>query len=269
MDNLTYTSQKEEGLSGTALKYMALVTMFIDHAGLVVVWYGLLQGPTAFAAAHHDQLLSLYRMMRTIGRLAFPFYLFLLVQGFMYTHDRFAYGKRLFIFAVLSEIPFNLAIGQSLFTFADQNVMWTLLLGFLMLCLLEKIRLKDFSREILVLLSLSSVAFFGIVAVLFHTDYSYKGILILAALYLYRFDKKRACLLGALLFFIEPIRALRYLLSPGSVASPFWEPAAALSFIPICLYNKKRGKGPKYLFYFFYPVHLICLYLVEQLLLAL
>ncbi|MEG1773614.1 MAG: TraX family protein, partial [Oscillospiraceae bacterium] len=100
------------GLSGFSLKLIALASMTVDHAGVVLF----------------EQL----EWMRMVGRLAFPIYAFLLVEGFVHTRHRGRYCLRLGMFALLSEWPFDLAV----FGGADmrgQNVFFTLLLGVLML----------------------------------------------------------------------------------------------------------------------------------------
>lgn len=236
-------------LDRAALKWIALISMLIDHTALVVLFYGILCGNSTFAATHSAALYSLYSLMRSIGRIAFPMFLFMLVQGFKYTHDRKAYGRHLLIFALLSEIPFNLTVGQSLLNTSYQNVMWTLLLGFLMMCALEKLDqapLQPILRSILCLIVIAATA---LIAYLCKTDYSYKGILALALMYIFRYNRNLTLLATAVAF--------------------LWEPAAIFSIIPLALYNDQKGHAPKNLFYWFYPVHLLVLYAIEQLLLHL
>ena len=236
-------------LDRAALKWIALISMFIDHTALVVLYYGILCGPSTFAATHSAALYSLYRTMRSIGRIAFPLYLFMLVQGFKYTHDRKAYGRHLLLFALLSEIPFNLTVGQSLFSAYYQNVMWTLLLGFLMMCALEKNEQTTINPTLRLCLSLLIIAAVAYIAFLLKTDYSYKGILALALMYIFRYNRSLTLLATAVAF--------------------YWEPAAIFSIVPLALYNDQKGSSPKNLFYWFYPVHLLALYAIEQLLLHL
>lgn len=236
-------------LDRAALKWIALISMLIDHTALVVLFYGILCGSNTFATTYSTALYGLYRLMRSVGRIAFPLFLFMLVQGFKYTHDRKSYGRHLLIFALLSEIPFNLTVGQSLLNPGYQNVMWTLFFGFLMMCALEKLEqttLHPLLRAVLCLLVIAATA---LIAFLCKTDYSYKGILALALMYIFRYDRNLTLLATAVAF--------------------CWEPAAIFSIVPLALYNDQKGHAPKNLFYWFYPVHLLVLYTLEQLLLHL
>ena len=227
------------GISGAALKYLAIITMLIDHTALVVVLYGFIYNGQIFLVHRQDILPSLYTLMRQIGRIAFPIFLFLLVQGFIHTHDRKKYAVRLFLFACLSELPFNLAVDRTLFSLAHQNVFWTLFAGFLMMWLLEKIQSSDLPLWAALTASLVTVVMICTAVTVCKTDYSYHGILSLLLLYLFRYNKAMAILTGGFSF--------------------AWEPAAIAAFLPIALYNGEKGRGPKYFFYAFYPVHLLFL----------
>ena len=94
-------------LSGNTLKVIACITMLIDHIGaaLIAAWLEVIADPVLY-----HQVYLFYRVLRGIGRLAFPLYIFLLVEGFFYTHSRRNYLGRLALFLVLSEIPFDLAL---------------------------------------------------------------------------------------------------------------------------------------------------------------
>lgn len=126
-------------LSGSTVKIIAVVAMLIDHAAAAVLSRYLVQGMQSAADAlawqqEHMTACLVYTVMRSIGRLGFPIFCFLLVEGFQRTRDVKKYALRLGIFALISEIPFNLAIcGQTLNT-GYQNVYFTLLLGLLALC---------------------------------------------------------------------------------------------------------------------------------------
>lgn len=125
-------------LSGSTLKWIALLTMLIDHMGAVLLECGVVQAynlnlPTAFSYETSLFFFQADRIIRQIGRISFPIFCFLLVEGFHYTSNRKKYALRLFLFALLSEIPFDLALQGTVLEFGYQNVMFTLLFGFLTL----------------------------------------------------------------------------------------------------------------------------------------
>ena len=112
-------------LSGSVLKLIAVFSMLVDHTAAALLYSPSL--PPLFQIGSHP--ITLYSLMRGFGRLAFPLYCFLLVEGFSHTKNALRYGKRLLFFALISEIPWNLAFHNSLF-YRKQNVYFTLFLGF-------------------------------------------------------------------------------------------------------------------------------------------
>ena len=172
--NLPLTKQNPEEntlrfyqiFSSSALKIIAVITMFIDHFGYGLVYWS-------------DERVSYYQLCRDIGRIAFPIYCFLLVEGFYYTKNRVRYAFSLLIFGILSELPFNWFIGNQLWVPDYQNVFFTLLLGLLAIWAMEKLWGKW------PLMCLPLAAAMG-AAYLLHTDYDYKGVLLIAVLYLLR-----------------------------------------------------------------------------------
>ena len=121
-------------LSGNALKGIACALMFIDHIGAVVLRYLIFSGvwtrakEVPFSLSPPD---ALYVVCRLIGRCAFPLFLFLLVEGAAHSRSRLLYALRLFLFGLLSEIPFDLGISHTLVNWKRQNVMFTLFLSLL------------------------------------------------------------------------------------------------------------------------------------------
>ena len=108
--------EKKKGISGSTLKMIAIVTMLIDHIGaavlarlLMVNGLGELDQTSTDAIVQwlsaNGALYGTYTAMRMIGRVAFPIFCFLLVEGFLHTHDVKKYAMRLGLFALLSEIP--------------------------------------------------------------------------------------------------------------------------------------------------------------------
>lgn len=240
------------GVSGSTLKILAVLTMLIDHVAAVLIVRILIdRGVLALVtqngskvmmllAADNTGLLDCYQLMRNIGRIAFPIYCFMLVEGFMRTGTLRKYMLRMFSVAVLSEIPFDLAFAGRLVYWEYQNVMFTLCLGLLAMYVSRKMEEraeKWFVRCPLVLLIwlITMLAAEGIAS-----DYGAKGILCIAVLYVFRYVRELQLLGGALSF--------------------IWELPAPFAFLFIAFYNGRRGRAMKYFFYGFYPVHLLLLY---------
>lgn len=221
-------------VTGSTLKILAVISMFIDHIGACVFEHGLLCMESIRENAHLFELLkNVDQILRLIGRIAFPIFCFLLVEGFLYTKDRKKYALRLLLFALISEIPFNLAIRDSFFDLRYQNVFFTLLIGLLVMILCDHFQ-KSFAAQLAIL------AGGMLLAQLIHTDYSYKGVMLIELLYLFRYDRRKQILAGSLSF--------------------CWELTAPLAFIPIWYYNGKRGLSLRWFFYWFYPLHLLFLW---------
>lgn len=227
--------KKKRGLSGSVLKWVAVISMFIDHCTAVLVEGSWSVGIRAVS----------YVVLRGIGRLAFPIYCFLLVEGLQHTRNVKKYLARLFVFAFLSDIPFDLAFRKSVFHFGYQNVFFTLFFGLLGLALWQYLtEKKDFGaawwRQLLGLVCLAALAW---IAELCHTDYGWQGVTVIALMYL--------------------LRKLPWLRDLGSLgvlyfSSPL-ELAAAPDLVLFRLYNGERGRQSKYFFYIFYPAHLLLL----------
>lgn len=112
-------------LSGTALKRIACLSMLLDHIGASLLENGLFR-----CSAIAPRLVGLDQLLRLVGRLAFPIYCFLLVEGFLHTHDLKKYALRMLGFALISEGPFDWAFFSGVY-WGHQNVYFTLLLGLL------------------------------------------------------------------------------------------------------------------------------------------
>ncbi len=225
-------------LSGSSLKVLAMLTMLADHlAAFYLCYYPQFMQPL-FTIGHKQ--VSLFFIMRFIGRMAFPIFAFLLVEGFLHTRNRHHYGLSLFVFALLSEIPWNL-VHTGTWHCPSQNVLFTLLLGFLGLCAIEYYR-TDLRRMAVVLILLLAVS------VLLRSDYGCSGYGFILLLYVLRSQRLLQAVIGSCFL--------------GSR----W--MAGLAFIPINMYNGKRGfiQGniAKYIFYVFYPLHLLIIYLAMR-----
>ena len=239
---------QKRGLSQEGLKLIACITMLLDHIGLVIVM-DCFENATGAAKG---TWLDIYEILRTIGRLAFPIYCFLLVEGYAHTSNPKRYGFRMLLVALLSEIPYDLVCyGQ--INWQRQNVMVTLLLG---LWMLEA--MKRCPHWLLRLLALMPFAY---LAQQLHTDYGAKGILVIAMFALTReMPYKLLLQLFGLWFIFSPshLMALNWL-SKFSVTT---QELAVFSLVPIALYDGRKitkSRALQWAFYLFYPVHLLVL----------
>ncbi len=235
--------ETRRGISGSTLKLIAIITMLIDHMGAVVLM-PLIGSQNGVMSTQNYTLIEVYTTMRMIGRVSFPIFCFLLVEGFIHTRDAKKYAIRLGAFAVISEIPFDLALTGTILESGFQNVFFTLFISLLVLMGLKKIEeMVQLNKVLMVLGYLGLIVAGGLIAILLATDYSMYGVVSVSALYLLRKQKQQQVIGGALSF--------------------AWELPAVLAFIPIWFYNGKRGINLKYLFYAFYPIHLLLLYFVS------
>lgn len=151
LQNIPAGAGEKKGISGSTIKLIAVLSMLIDHTAAVILLRQImaegyraaaLAGESALESwlAAHGGLYLAYEVMRSAGRLGFPLFCFLLAEGFRMTGDVRKYGLRLGIFALISELPFNLAIAGSLFTSGYQNVYFTLFLGLFVLCVFDFFR---------------------------------------------------------------------------------------------------------------------------------
>ena len=200
-----------------------------------------------------------------IGRISFPIFAFLIVEGYFHTRSLKKYVLRLLVFAVLSEIPFNLAIGGRIFSPLHQNVLWTFLISIGLIHWNEKARQqgKIIGR---ILVAIASILVAYIVGLVTFVDYYHAGILTVLAFYFFREKKWWSYLALALtLWWIntELLGGLVYEIPLLGRTFFFHQQAfAMLALIPIWLYRGKRGyhsKAFQYACYAFYPGHLLIL----------
>ena len=224
-------------LSGSALKILAVFCMLTDHIACHLLANQAILIDPLFRVG--ETTVTILYLLRTVGRLAFPLYCFLLTEGFVYTRNRKKYGISLAVFALLSELPWNF-VHSGGWLYETQNVFFTLLLGYLALCLIEAPK-KQIVWEVLGFVLIFAVSY------VLEADYGYLGVAVIIAMYLLR---KHAL----------PRAAVCTCLCPAT-----WR--AGLAFIPIAFYNGERGcirgKVGKYFFYAFYPLHLLILGIIK------
>lgn len=236
-------------MSALTLRLIASLSMLLDHIGFCLR----------------------IDILRYIGRLAFPIYVFLMVNGFYHTKDRVRYALRLALFALLSQIPFTLmCYGKALDP--RMNVMVTLLMGLLVIWIGEAMREHRYLKYFCLLpgLLVYGACYFGWI----QSDYDSKGILMALVFWYFR-DKKLWIVLGT--FFAlwnHNIVSLGFdLLYGRTPAVPtLWQMTqnlAMLSLPLIFMYNGKAGalpenrrgkKAVQLAFYGFYPIHMLVLW---------
>lgn len=242
IENLTETMMPaRRGVTGSTLKMIAIIAMFIDHTAAIVL-ERMLYLPE-FASV---RLLSVYWVMRLIGRLGFPIFCFLLIEGFCYTRNVKKYAGRLFLFALVSEIPFDLGFAGKIFYWQYQNVFFTLFIGLLVLIVFRFVEGKTaWNKVVRAVLHVPVLAAGMLAADFLMTDYSGMGVLTIAVMYLFRRSRQLEMGAGCIVLTIMSLN----------------EVSAFLTMIPVGMYNGKRGWSLKWVFYVFYPAHILLLYI--------
>lgn len=216
------------------MQWLAMITMLIDHLGF---------------AFFQDE-----RILRLIGRIAFPIYCYMLVVGYQHTRSKSKYSVRLLILALLSQFPFMYA-----FNIVNLNVIFTLLFGLLLLIALDK--LPSLSNKIFrvlpLLLSIILIAITAWIAQSLHTDYGAYGILLIL---IFRYTQ------GFALFFLHMILNIAFIL-PGMMSTSQMYSVLATLLIVIQTQLKpdlSLPRPPRWLWRAFYPAHLAVIAVIVQ-----
>ena len=220
-------------LDGTSLKLIAMISMVFDHVG--------------------DMFFPGALWMRMIGRLAMPLFSFCIAEGYAHTKNKQRYLLRIGVFALVSEIPFDLAF-EGRVGLGHQNIMLSFFLAILALMVFDRIRGEGKEHAAgKTLLGILCVCAVAVLALVLRADYTLFAVL---AVFLFYVLRNRHPLLrcGVGVGFLALTRTVGYYRATG------------LSLIPLLLYNGKRGRGLKWLFYAFYPGHLLLLYLLKTVL---
>ena len=220
-------------LDGTSLKLIAMISMVFDHVG--------------------DMFFPGALWMRMIGRLAMPLFSFCIAEGYAHTRNKQRYLLRMGVFALVSEIPFDLAF-EGRVGLGHQNIMLSFFLAILALMLFDRIRGEGKEHAAgKTLLGILCALAIAVLALLLRADYTLFAVLAVFLFYVLR-DRPALLRCGAGVGFLALTRTVGYYRATG------------LSLIPLLLYNGKRGRGLKWLFYAFYPGHLLLLYLLKTVL---
>ena len=226
-------------LDGTMLKIIAMVSMVFDHVG--------------------DMFFPDSDWMRMVGRIAMPIFAFCITEGYIHTRNKNKYLMRMGIFALISEVPFDLAFDGKI-GLSHQNIMLSFFLAIIALMLFDLIRgskdeIKGRYSAWRIMLGALAVIAMAVLAFLVKADYTMFAVASVFLFYAFK-DTNH---------FVRPIPGVAFLALTRTVG---YYCTTGLSIIPLLLYNGKKGKGLKWLFYAFYPGHLLLLYVLKLILIG-
>lgn len=269
--NMNKTLQIPKCLTSYHLKVIAIISMLIDHFAYIpfasilgeahsvaegnATYGGMKQALLLWAARHESTLWTISDMMHWIGRLAFPLFCFLIVQGFMHTKSKGQYALRLALFALISEVPYDMAFNGCILSLRNNNVFFTLLTGLLMIwgisetkrwldrwsCLENKMIGKKILYACVIFVFAAAAAF--LVTYVFDSSYGASGVITILIIFLMQSHPALALVLSTFV-----LALLNF-----SFVQLFALPSALL----VAMYNQNRGKPVKYFFYVVYPAHLL------------
>lgn len=221
-------------MSSFVIKIIACITMLLDHI--------------KYSGPIFENFLTEY-----LGRLSFPLFAFLIAEGYSHTSNLKKYYKRLFVFGLISQIPFMLfrmLVGE----WKMLNIMFTLLLGLCCITAYDKIKKKYISIPIVML-----IIFLGEIV---RVDYGWLGVITVFVMYLLRNKKMFLPLVYGIIIFVYyySIVGSKYIFMKEYVLLMLFTWAS--TFI-INGYNGEKGRSMKYFFYWFYPIHMLGVYLLH------
>ena len=226
-------------LSNFDLKLIAIITMTIDHIGVV---FG-----TVF-----------YNFLRAVGRLSFPIFAFLLTEGYVHTNSFSKYFLRLLVLALISEVIYDYVFFGSFIYIGANNIFFTLALGLLTLFLLDKSKglINRYFKDkvdlfiILPITYLLIIVIMGLMGEFLNFSYGMLGILVISFFYLFK-DNFPLVVISVSLSTLILGEGMQYF--------------SLFSLILIYFYNKKLGKKCKVFFYLYYPLHILVLGVIRML----
>lgn len=221
-------------MSSFVIKCIACITMLLDHI--------------KYSGPIFQNVLTTY-----LGRLSFPLFAFLAAESYCHTSNLKRYYKRLFIFGLISQVPFmffRTLVGE----WKMLNIMFTLLLGIFSINIYDKINKKYISIPLVILMI--------VIGEFIKVDYGWLGVLTVFLMYLLRNKKMLLPLIYGITVFVYyySICGYKYIFTTRIVLSILFTWSS--TFI-INKYNGEKGKSMKYFFYWFYPVHMVGVYLLH------
>ena len=222
--------KKFQIFNGAQLKYIAFISMLIDHANNALIT-PLLDG--------QGFLLHLSNLFSILGRIAFPIFVFFIVEGFFKTRSRKKYLLTLLVFGLISEVPFDMFTSKTFFDPYWNNMMFTLALCLITIWMIDSLKEKISNKIVWHIVSIVVVAISSAVAMALSLDYDYHAIIVAYLFYIF-YDRP---VLGAALGYLSIIKELYSFFGFGIVLT----------------YNGERGRQYKWFNYLFYPVHILIL----------
>ncbi len=246
MEALTEEKRKFD-ISASGLHILAMFFMLLDH-----MWATVVPGQG---------------WMTCVGRLAFPIFAFLAVEGYTHTHSFKKYMTRLVLFALISEIPFNMMKGMLFYPF-HQNVIWTFVIALTGIWLMERAK-RRLKAWLLVPTELLIVLVTLVVGLLAMVDYFSAGVLTVYVFYWFR-GRTWWCYVGQFVgmyvIHVQLLGGMYYTVQLfGMEFELVQQGFALLALIPIWLYQGRQGhhsKAFQYFCYAFYPGHMLILSLL-------
>lgn len=245
------------------LKLIAIATMVIDHA-LKIFNNDIF----TFCSTHFPSQLAMigwiYTIILALGRISFPIFIYLIAKGCHYTHDIKKYFYRLLLFACISELPFQYMISiilekPGILSFTNINIFFTLALG--VFSIIGYQYLKE--KTTVSLLPFLSPILLAILSSYLHSDYSFWGVLLIFTCYVWKDEKHIFIALATYIVysnFVVPMFQDVIIYQDATILYSIQYiifTIIGLLVIPILSkYNGQLGKSTKYIFYFFYPVHI-------------
>lgn len=270
---------KKISLSNAVLKNIAYLIMLIDHSA--VVFYTEMTRQRSLTGYGPVMSRQVYSVGRLIGRSAFILFAYLIAEGFAHTSSKLKYLLRLILFALISEIPYDLVLKGRVVDYNGQNTYFTLSISVFVLIMWEwagksaqKMRRSKVQRDVWWYICVGACVWAQLAALILgcftayylRTDYQYMGVLLIFTFYTLR-DKpiyiKFVPIACVMFFGMWSINLLKYAhtytfayLFRFSMRELF----GLFAFVPIALYDRTKGRQlPKVVCYGFYPVHLMVL----------
>ena len=241
--------KREIGFSHNALVIIAMFTMFLDHFALIIIRGGKLYGydaalyQNAIRLPEAKKWIILYTVLRVIGRISFPIFSFLIVEGFRKSSNVFKYFMRILQLAIISELPFDLMIFNqlSMECFQAQNVLWTYLVAIIMMSIIKLM------SNLPVALTIFPALIAAIITYFLRTDYWLEGIILIYVFYIFRHDLNLKCFFSMIITLFSTLEKYYGF----GIVSVFF----------IYFYDGTKGYFDlKRIHYIFYPLHIFILY---------